>query len=155
MRGYSEPCYSLIVLKMEPEFHGSIFIRDLVVEQFKCCHCSLKQFVVSFPYPFHSDLCSTGTEMVSSSCSRALISHRQVENSAKTILLLAIGIRKSRPATQWAMLKSQYISPQISIPENSWVKSHLVKPLLKFLPGINFAFIANFQVMFMHKELSS
>lgn len=93
MRGYSVPCYSIIVLKMELEFHGSIFIRDLVVEQFKCWHYSVKQFVVSFPYPFPSDLCSTGMEMVSSSCNWVLMSHRQVENSANTILLLAIVVR--------------------------------------------------------------
>lgn len=156
MRGYSVPWYSIIVLKMQPEFHGSIFIRDLVVEQFKCWHCSMKQFAVSFTYPFPSDLCSTGMEMVSSSCSWVLMSHRLVENSAKTILLLAIGVRKSQPATQWAMLQGQYISPQISIPENSWIESFgqaTVK--ISTRRRVNFAFIANFQVIFMHQDLSS
>lgn len=80
------------------------------------------------------------------------MSLRQVENSAKPIFLLQseqyIGVKKPQAATQWAMLQGQCISSEIAIPENGWVKSHLVKPpgLLKFLLGTeqNFCITANF-----------
>lgn len=59
-----------------------------------------------------------------------------------------IGVKKPQAATQWAMLQGQCISSEIAIPENGWVKSHLVKPpgLLKFLLGTeqNFCITANF-----------
>lgn len=69
------------------------------------------------------------------------MSLRQVEKSAKPIFLLQseqyIGVKKPQAATQRAMLQGHCISSEIAIPENGWVKSHLVKPLglLKFLPG--------------------